>query len=171
MKDHLNAQVKHRQGFRPFAPAVLAEHAAEWFVGAHESPFMLLATEVRPEKRDQLGAVVHIDGTARVQTVHRETNPRFHALLEAFHRRTGVPVLLNTSFNVRGEPIVETPEDAVRSFLSTRIDALILHDWIIGKRAIHKLLRPVLDALFGFRTKMSSASLRQAAALQILDGD
>ena len=169
MRDHVNARIKHRQPFRPFAPAVLAEHAADWFVGAHHSPFMLLATAVRPEKRDKIAGVVHVDGTARVQTVHKETNPRLHALIEAFHRRTGVPVLLNTSFNVRGEPIVESPSDAVRSFLTTKLDALILHDWILQKRASHRFFEPVLDQWYAFQARMSSAALRRRAAQYILD--
>jgi carbamoyltransferase len=171
MKDHVNARVKHRQGFRPFAPAVLAEHALDWFELAQDSPFMLFAARVHPDKQAQIAGVVHVDGTARVQTVHRETNPRLHALLSAFHARTGVPVLLNTSFNVRGEPIVETPEDAVRSFLTTKLDALILHDWVVEKRAVHRYLEPLLDTWYGFRSRMSSAALRRAAAVQILDED
>jgi len=169
MKDHVNARVKHRQGFRPFAPAVLAEHAAEWFEGAHESPFMLLATAVRPEKRDRIRAVVHVDGTARVQTVHKETNPRFHALIQAFADRTGVPIVLNTSFNVRGEPIVETPGDAVRAYLTTELDALVVHDWILRKRAAHRALRPLLNVWIDFRRKMTSPALRRAAAVHVLD--
>ena len=169
MRDHVNARVKFRQNFRPFAPAVLAEHAREWFEGEHHSPFMLLANGVRPEKREQIAGVVHVDGTARVQTVHRETNPRFHALISAFHRRTGVPVVLNTSFNVRGEPIVETPGDAVRSFLTTKLDALVLHDWIVEKRDSHRFLEPWLDRWYSFRSRFDSKALRQAAAVRILD--
>ena len=169
MRDHVNDRVKHRQGFRPFAPAVLAEHAHEWFVGAHESPFMLLATDVREDKRERIAAVTHVDGTARVQTVHRETNPRFHALISAFHERTGVPVLLNTSFNDRGEPIVETPVDAVDTFLATQIDALCLGDVLLEKRAIHRTLRPLMRRLKGVRQGMRSDALRQAAAMKVLD--
>lgn len=168
MRDHVNDRVKHRQGFRPFAPAVLAEHAAEWFVGAHESPFMLLATDVREDKRERIAAVTHVDGTARVQTVHRETNPRFHALISAFHQRTGVPVLLNTSFNDRGEPIVETPSDAVDTFLATQIDALCMGDVLLEKRAIHRTLRPLMRRLKGVRQGLRSDALRQAAAMKVL---
>jgi len=169
MQDHVNARVKHRQGFRPFAPSILAEHADEYFVGVGASPFMLLAADVRPEKRGVIPAVTHVDGTARVQTVHRETNPRYHALLSAFHERTGVPVLLNTSFNDRGEPIVETPGDAVATYLSTDLDALVLHDAIIEKRAIHKTLRPFLRRWQAARQQLRSPALRHAAALQVLD--
>jgi carbamoyltransferase len=108
MKDVLNARVKHRQAFRPFAPIVLAERASEVFEGDEDSPFMLLAKRVRPEWRDRIPAIVHVDGTARVQTVRREHNERLYRLLLEFEKLTGVPVLLNTSFNIRGEPIVET---------------------------------------------------------------
>src|SRR5207244_3230819 len=117
MKDKLNNRVKHRQAFRPFAPAVLAEKASEIFEGDAESPFMLLTKRVRPQWRDKVPAVVHVDGTARVQTVRLEHNERLYRLLEDFEAITGVPVLLNTSFNVKGEPIVETPEDAINCFL------------------------------------------------------
>ncbi|OGT88238.1 MAG: carbamoyltransferase [Gammaproteobacteria bacterium RIFOXYA12_FULL_61_12] len=146
MKDRLNARVKHRQPFRPFAPLVLAERAQEVFEGEEESPFMLIAKRVRPEWRDRIPAIVHVDGTARVQTVSRETNPRLHQLLEAFDALTGVPVLLNTSFNVRGEPIVETPGDAVECFLGTGIDYLALHDRLIAKNRLHGILAPLMKS-------------------------
>ncbi len=144
MKDHLNARVKHRQSFRPFAPVVLAERAHEIFEGDTDSPFMLLSQLVRPEWRDRIPAIVHVDGSARVQTVHRETNPALHALLEAFAELTGVPVLLNTSFNVRGEPIVETPKNAMRCFLGTGIDVLVIHDLLIEKRWTYPLALPFM---------------------------
>ncbi|MHC4861354.1 MAG: carbamoyltransferase family protein, partial [Planctomycetota bacterium] len=144
VKDRVNARVKHRQAFRPFAPAVLAERATEIFVGEEESPFMLLVKEVRPEKRHLVPAIVHVDGTARVQTVRREDDPRFHALISAFARRTGVPVLLNTSFNVRGEPIVETPRNALECFLTTRLDALVMEDWILTKRPPYRAIFPLV---------------------------
>ena len=133
MKDILNQRVKHREGFRPFAPSVLAEVADEYFVGSQPSPHMLLVFPVRPEKRPQLPAITHVDGTARVQKVTATENPRYHRLIEAFGRRTGVPVLLNTSFNVRGEPIVCTPSDAVRCFLGTEMDYLVLGDLLLSK--------------------------------------
>ncbi len=133
IKDHVNARVKHRQGFRPFAPAVLAEHANEYFEGEAESPFMLLVRKVRPEKQAAVAGIVHVDGTARVQTVHKDRSPRFHALIEAFYKETGVPMLLNTSFNLRGEPIVEAPMDAVSCFLRCGMDALVIHDWMVQK--------------------------------------
>ncbi|MFN0219480.1 MAG: carbamoyltransferase [Hyphomicrobium sp.] len=143
MKDILNKRVKHRQAFRPFAPIVLAERAAEIFEGEGESPFMLIAKSVKPEWRDRIPAIVHVDGTARVQTVREAQNPRLHALLKAFDALTGVPVLINTSFNVKGEPIVETPEDALDCFISTGLDVLILHDMVIEKTPMHGVMAPI----------------------------
>jgi len=133
MKDTINLRVKHREPFRPFAPSVLAEAAGDWFTGARESPHMLLVFPVRPERRAEVPAITHVDGTARVQTVRREDNARYYALIDAFGRRTGVPMLLNTSFNVRGEPIVGTPEDAVRCFTGTQMDLLVLGDLVCRK--------------------------------------
>jgi carbamoyltransferase len=156
MKDKLNSRVKHRQAFRPFAPIVPAERANEVFEGEEESPFMLLAKQVRPEWRDRIPAIVHVDGTARVQTVRQETNERLHRLLREFDAITGVPVLLNTSFNVKGEPIIETPDDAVNCFLGTGIDYLVLHDLLMEKRPFHRVLSPILktysDLAFLVRT-------------------
>jgi len=133
MKDTLNLRVKHREPFRPFAPSVLAPAASEYFDGIGASPYMLLVAPVRPERRATVPAITHVDGTARVQTVSRETNPLYYRLIEAFARRTGVPVLLNTSFNVRGEPIVCTPEDAIRCFRGTQMDHLALGDLVLSK--------------------------------------
>ncbi len=144
MKDILNSRVKHRQAFRPFAPIVLAERAREVFEGEEDSPFMLIAKRVRPEWRDKIPAIVHVDGTARVQTVREETNPPLYRLLKEFEALTGVPVLVNTSFNVKGEPIVETPRDAVVCFLTTGIDHLVLHDTLISKNALHKIVGPLV---------------------------
>jgi carbamoyltransferase len=170
MKDRLNATVKHRQAFRPFAPAVPAERAEEFFEGSAESPFMILAKRVKPDRADAIPAVTHVDGTARVQTVRREASPRFHALLTAFGERTGVPVLLNTSFNVRGEPIVETPDDAIDCFLTTGIDTLMLEDRIFTKRAIWRALRPFITIATGFRKAARSKTLLQRAAERVLSG-
>jgi carbamoyltransferase len=144
MKDILNKRVKHRQAFRPFAPIVLAERASDVFEGEEDSPFMLIAKRVRDVWRDKIPAVVHVDGTARVQTVREKTNPRLYRLLKEFAELTGVPVLINTSFNVKGEPIVETPRDAVVCFLTTGIDNLVLHDTIISKNAFHSVLAPLV---------------------------
>jgi carbamoyltransferase len=146
MKDKLNKRVKHRQAFRPFAPIVLAERAAEIFEGDEESPYMLVAKRVRPEWRDKIPAVVHVDGTARVQTIRSDQNERLYRLLKEFDAITGVPVLINTSFNVKGEPIVETPEDALACFLSTGIDYLALHDMLISKHRFHRVLFPIIKA-------------------------
>jgi carbamoyltransferase len=146
MKDILNKRVKFRQAFRPFAPIVLAERAAEIFEGEEESPFMLLAKRVRPEWRDRIPAIVHVDGTARVQTIRENQNARLYRLLKEFDALTGVPVLINTSFNVKGEPIVETAEDAIACFLSTGMDYLALHDMLISKHRFHRILFPVFKA-------------------------
>jgi|CXWL01.1.fsa_nt_gi carbamoyltransferase len=137
-KDRLNARVKRREPFRPFAPATLAERAAEFFEIDRESPYMLFICDVRPDQRHRLPAITHVDGTARLQTLTPERNGRFYDLVRTFGERTGVPVLLNTSFNVAGEPIVETPDDAIRCFLGTDIDALLLGD--------HLLLKPGREA-------------------------
>jgi len=147
MKEKLNKQVKHRQAFRPFAPVVLAERAHEIFADHRDSPFMLLAEAVRPEWRERIPAVVHVDGTARVQTIREDQNPVLYRLLKAFDRLTGVPVLLNTSFNVKGEPIVETPADAINCFLATGIDYLILGDVLMQKKPAYRVVRPVASVL------------------------
>jgi carbamoyltransferase len=129
----LNLKVKFRESFRPFAPAVLAERAAEWFALDVESPYMLLVAPVRAEHRSDIPAVTHVDGSARIQTVDQATNPRFHALLTAFGARTGCPILVNTSFNVRGEPIVCTPEDAFGCFMATAIEAMTIGNCFLRK--------------------------------------
>ncbi|MEQ1718021.1 MAG: carbamoyltransferase C-terminal domain-containing protein [Hyphomicrobium sp.] len=133
MRDILNAKIKKREYFRPFAPAVLAERAAEYFVISQPDPFMTLAPVVRPEKRGDIVAAVHKDGTGRLQTVDRDDHPRFHALISAFASLTGVPVLLNTSFN-RQEPIVASPDDAVSCFLRTEMDVLVLANHYVTRQ-------------------------------------
>jgi len=135
MKDRINAKVKHREGFRPFAPAVKLEAAARYFdmQGLKESPYMLFVLPVHESMRTVIPAVTHVDGTARVQTVTGNTNERFWDLLDAFERLTGLPVLLNTSFNVKHEPIVCSPEDAIRCFLNTDIEVLVIGDFIARK--------------------------------------
>jgi carbamoyltransferase len=125
-KDILNARVKHREPFRPFAPAVLEESAHEYFDMDRPCPYMLFVPMVRAEKRGVIPAVTHVDGSGRLQTVTRELNPHFYEIVAKFGERTGVPVLLNTSFNDNDQPIVETPQDAVRCFLGTSIDALLI---------------------------------------------
>jgi carbamoyltransferase len=161
MQRTLNLRVKYRESFRPFAPAVLREEVAEWFRFHGDSPYMLLVAEVAPERchapseaekqlfglerlnvpRSDIPAVTHVDYSARIQTVHRETNPRFHALLQAFQKRTGCPVLVNTSFNVRGEPVVCTPEDAFRCFMGSDIEMLIIGNCIVRKEHQNPALR------------------------------
>jgi len=132
MQGRLN-EIKDREDFRPVAPVVLEEEAADWFVGAGVSPFMLFVHDVRPEKADLIPAVRHVDGTARIQTIRRDQNPRYYDLLRAFHARTGVPVLVNTSFNTRGEPVVCTPRDAVESFWTSPLDALVIGSFLVEK--------------------------------------
>jgi carbamoyltransferase len=143
MKDYLNEHVKHREGFRPYAPSVLVEHVSEWFDLADRSPYMLRVVNVPESVRDLVPAIVHVDGTARVQTVAREENEGYWRLIEAFHQLTGVPLVLNTSFNIAGKPIVETPRDAVACFEGTEIDVLLLGDWVLSKRPIEELTAAV----------------------------
>jgi carbamoyltransferase len=153
MQSIMNLKIKFRESFRPFAPAVLREKVAEWFDLDTESPYMLLVAAVRAERRlpeaanvdtlwgiDQLNvprstipAVTHVDYSARIQTVRRDTNPLYYDIIRAFHARTGCPVIVNTSFNVRGEPIVCTPEDAYRCFMRTNMDVLVLENFILLK--------------------------------------
>jgi carbamoyltransferase len=149
----MNLKIKYRESFRPFAPSVLAERVSDYFELDTASPYMLIVAPIREElrlpltdaqqmlfgidrlnlKRSQLPAITHVDYSARVQTVHEKTNPRYHALLKSFERRTGCGVLVNTSFNVRGEPIVGSPEDAYRCFMRTEIDYLVLENFLLAK--------------------------------------
>jgi carbamoyltransferase len=133
MKEILNRRIKHREIFRPFAPSILAESTSDYFEKSHPSPFMTLAYSVRPEKRDKIPAPTHVDGTGRLQTVTREANPRYWQLIKAFEKLTGVPVVLNTSFN-DNEPIVCRPEEAIDCFLRTQMDALVLGDFLITRQ-------------------------------------
>ena len=132
MKEILNRRIKHREIFRPFAPSILAEKTSQWFEKAYPSPFMTLAYSVKPEKRDQIPAPTHVDGTGRLQTVTKDANPRYYALIGEFERQTGVPVVLNTSFN-DNEPIVCRPQEALDCFLRTQMDALVLGDYLITR--------------------------------------
>jgi carbamoyltransferase len=151
MQSVMNLKIKFRESFRPFAPSVLREDVARWFAFSGDSPYMLLCADVAAERRramtadenalwgieklnvprSSIPAVTHVDYSARLQTVRRETNPVYHAILSAFRERTGCPVLVNTSFNVRGEPIVCTPEDAYRCFMRTAMDALVLENHVL----------------------------------------
>lgn len=153
MQSVLNLKIKYRESFRPFAPAVLRENVADWFELDQDSPYMLLVADVvknrrRPmaeeEKklfgisklnvsRSDIPAVTHVDYSARIQTVHEDTNPRYYKLIKAFQQQTGCPVIVNTSFNVRGEPIVCTPEDAFRCFMGTELDVLAVGNCFLTK--------------------------------------
>lgn len=153
MQKQLNLKIKFRESFRPFAPSVLREDLPEWFDLDVDSPYMLLVADVAKTRQlamsdqdqqlfgiDQLNvprsdipAVTHVDYSARIQTVHRETNPRYHALITRFKALTGCPMLVNTSFNVRGEPIVATPEDAFRCFMGTGLDLLVVGNAVLEK--------------------------------------
>ncbi len=135
MRDVVNHQVKRREWFRPFAPSVLHEHGPEYFEGYRANPFMLLVQPVRRDRRDEVPAVTHVDGTARLQTVTPGPNPLFHSLVSEFHRRTGVPMVLNTSFNLRGEPIVHRPEEAVDDYLASGMDAVVMGSFVAEKTA------------------------------------
>jgi carbamoyltransferase len=161
MQKTLNLRIKYRESFRPFAPAVLREDVADWFEIDADSPYMLLVADVQKERRrrmtneeearfgiEKLNAVrsdipaaTHVDYSARIQTVHADTNPRFHALISRFKAKTGCPVLVNTSFNVRGEPIVCTPEDAFRCFMGSDIELLVVGNCILRKKEQNPALK------------------------------
>jgi len=154
MKDHLNQKVKHREIYRPFAPSVLEEFAKGIFDFCGKSPFMLRAPGVRPEWRDRIPAVIHVDDTARVQTVSKENCLRYYDLLKCFYERTGVPVILNTSFNDNGEPIVETPLDALICFSRTQIDFLVLEDLLINNKDLLDRQKDLTKELVEFRDEL-----------------
>jgi carbamoyltransferase len=139
MKETLNARIKHREMFRPFAPSILAERAGEFFARSNPSPFMQFCYSVRPEKRNDLVAPTHVDGTGRLQTVEREANPRYWKLIHEFGNLTGVPAVVNTSFN-DNEPIVLRPEEAINCFLRTRMDTLVLGDFLIRRPAASEMV-------------------------------
>jgi len=153
MQKNLNLKVKYRESFRPFAPSVLREDLSEWFDLDVDSPYMLVVADIEFKKRIKMTpeeealfgiqklniprsivpAITHIDYSARIQTVHKETNPRYHALISKFKEKTGCPILVNTSFNVRGEPIVCTPKDAFRCFMGTELDVLVIGNYVLLK--------------------------------------
>jgi len=137
MKEILNQRIKKREAFRPFAPSILAEHVGEYFEQTHPAPTMLMVYQIKPERRAEIPAVAHVDGSARLQTVTRESNPRYYQLIEDFYKLTGVPVLLNTSFN-ENEPIVCTPRDAIDCFLKTRMDVLYIGNHAIRRQGQRK---------------------------------
>ena len=162
--DALNQRIKHREPFRPYAPSVLADRARSWFDLDVPSPFMLLAPPVRVERRHQVPAVVHVDGTARVQTVDDGTAPGLAAILRRFHQLTGAPVLLNTSFNDR-EPIVETPAHALATFQDTGLDALCIADYLVEKTPV----QPRLARHARLAAMTAATTRRRAARVIILD--
>lgn len=153
MQKTLNLKVKFRESFRPFAPSVLAEDVSDWFEQETPSPYMLIVADVHKKRRrnmtdeeeslfgidklnvsrSEIPAITHVDYSARIQTVHKETNPRYHALITAFKEKTGCPVVVNTSFNVRGEPIVNTPQDAFKCFMGTDIEVLVIGNCFLRK--------------------------------------
>jgi carbamoyltransferase len=141
MKDIVNSVVKQREPFRPFAPSCMEERAGEYFEGCTRSRYMISTYNVIPSMAQKIPAVTHVDGTSRVQTVPREMNPFYWEIIEAFARRTGVPVVLNTSFNVKGEAIVESPTDAVRCFYGTGLDALVIPPFLVAKRSAVEALK------------------------------
>ncbi|MGI9403910.1 MAG: carbamoyltransferase family protein, partial [Hyphomicrobium sp.] len=132
MKDILNLKIKRRESFRPFAPSILREHVADWFEEDDDVPFMMQVYQIKIEKRASIPAVTHVDGSGRLQTVHQQTNPRYWQLIEVFRQITGVPMVLNTSFN-ENEPVVCRPEEALDCFLRTKMDVLVLGDWIVRR--------------------------------------
>jgi carbamoyltransferase len=135
MKDRINAKIKHREAFRPFAPAVLEEDACTFFElnGMAKSPFMLFVVPVKDKYKTEIPAVTHVDGTARIQTVSKSSNKKFWQILVEFKKLTGIPVILNTSFNVMNEPIVCSPSDAIRCFLNTDLDLLVIGNYVLDK--------------------------------------
>ena len=133
MKDILNLKIKRRESFRPFAPSVLREAVGEWFEQDAEVPFMMQVFQIRADKRERIPAVTHVDGSGRLQTVSSDTNARYHRLISAFHEMTGVPMVLNTSFN-ENEPVVCRPQEALDCFLRTKMDVLVLNDWLITRQ-------------------------------------
>ena len=153
MQKQLNLKVKYRESFRPFAPSILAEDVSEWFEHETDSPYMLLVAEVQKDKRramtseeealfgieklnvprSSVPAITHVDYSARIQTVHADTNPKYHAVISKFKEKTGCPLVVNTSFNVRGEPIICTPTDAFRCFMGTEMDVLAIGNFVLYK--------------------------------------
>lgn len=136
MRDHVNFQIKHREWFRPLAPSVLEERASEYFeLPTQKLPYMLVVCKAKEGKAKEIPAAIHVDGTGRIQTVNRKENGIYYDLIKAFGELTGTPVILNTSFNNAGEPIVESPEDAIKSFLAMKLDNLVVGNYLISKKA------------------------------------
>lgn len=173
MIERINRAIKKREGFRPFAPTVLAEHADEWFEGVTPSPFMSLTVPVREHQRARIPAVVHVDGSARIQTLERARNPLYYDLVQAFHQRSGLPMVLNTSFNIRGEPIVESAADALRHFLDSDLDLLVLEDRLVRARPFpdkDQWQRLIPRARPGFSAEVVSNEEGEAVSVNLLGG-
>jgi carbamoyltransferase len=138
MKDVVNVKIKFREPYRPFAPSVLAEKAEEYFelpdaMDHYPARFMLYVTQVKEDKKAKVPAITHVDGSARPQLVYKATNPRYYKLIEAFERKTGIPLVMNTSFNLKGEPIVTTPANAYKTFMASGLDLLVLENFVVTK--------------------------------------
>ena len=161
MQKHLNLKVKYRESFRPFAPSILRENVEDWFEYKTDSPYMLFVANLKKDrrrimtkdeislfgidklnvKRSSVPAITHIDYSARLQTVHADTNPRYHAIISKFKEKTGCPIIVNTSFNVRGEPIICSPTDAFKCFMGTELDILAIGDYVLYKNQQNKTLK------------------------------
>ena len=168
IQKQLNLKVKYRESFRPFAPSILSEHVGEWFEHDTDSPYMLLVADVQQDKRlamtieqealfgiDKLNvprssvpAITHVDYSARIQTVHSDTNPRYHAVISKFKEKTGCPIVVNTSFNVRGEPIICSPTDAFKCFMGTDLDVLAVGNYLLIKENQDMTLRESYEELY-----------------------
>ncbi|MDB2363351.1 hypothetical protein N9V70_02800, partial [Candidatus Pelagibacter bacterium] len=132
MKDILNLKIKRRESFRPFAPSILREHVSDWFENDDDVPFMMKVYQIKEDKRKNIPAVTHVDGSGRLQTVYQETNKKYYDLINEFYKLTNVPLVLNTSFN-ENEPIVSSPEEALSCFLRTKMDTLVMENYIIKR--------------------------------------
>jgi len=168
MKSHINARIKFREDFRPFAPSVLEEFAEEFFESGRKSPYMILVDRTKKDYAQPLANVTHVDGTARVQTVTKKWNPRYYALIQEFQHQSGLPVLLNTSFNKKGMPIVETPKEALKLFLETDLDALVLDSNLITKKKTatqSDVLEKILKFLDEIGVEVVSAPLKDPCVL------
>lgn len=168
--ERINLAIKKREAFRPFAPTVLAEHAEDWFEGVTPSPYMSLTVPVKTEQRGKIPAVVHVDGTARIQTLEQAAHPRYHDLISRFAARTEIPMVLNTSFNIKGEPIVETPREAALSFLRADLDLLVLGDQLFQKRSFPDPLRGGLipHAFEGFSAEVVSDAQGESVSTRVM---
>jgi len=140
MKEVLNKKIKRRESFRPFAPSILRESVNEWFEQDDDVPFMMQVFQLRPKHRELVPAVTHMDGSGRLHTVHKETNPRYHRLIERFRDLTDVPMVLNTSFN-ENEPVVCYPEEALDCFLRTKMDVLVLNEFFLERAPAQQVVK------------------------------